>query len=32
MEQILPFSSVTGEGRELLLASIEGLLGRERDD
>ncbi len=31
MEQILPFSSVTGEGRDLLLASVEGLLGREED-
>lgn len=31
MEQILPFSSVTGEGRDTLLASIEGLLGRERE-
>ena len=26
MEQILPFSSLTGEGRETLLASLEGLL------
>ena len=26
MEQILPFSSVTGEGRELLLGALEGLL------
>lgn len=27
MEQIVPFSSVTGEGRDLLLRALEGLIG-----
>ncbi|HSH44881.1 MAG TPA: ribosome biogenesis GTP-binding protein YihA/YsxC [Longimicrobiales bacterium] len=32
MEQILPFSSHTGEGREELLGSLEGLLGPDGAD
>lgn len=31
MEQIVPFSAVTGEGRELLLGALEGLLRKEPD-
>jgi GTP-binding protein len=29
MEQVVPFSAVTGEGREELLAAVEGLLRSE---